>query len=234
MSGPANRPKHPDEIIYNDAACPERIFHTERVIVKMIKSRKDLEYYTECDRITMGKELRAIPWNDTYYFLHDNRHYEYWYNNRRTLPGKLISVIWRIRYKRISMKCGFSIPVNTIGPGLCIPHYGTIVISENARIGENCKIHVGVNIGAINRSEKAKTIGNNVYIRPGAKQIGGGFIKDNSVIGGNAAVTGNVEESITVGGIPARKIAKNDSSVCLIKATDILKRREVSGETSCQ
>lgn len=136
-----------------------------------------------------------------------------------------MSAIWHIRFKRISEKCGFTIPINKIGPGLCIPHYGTIVISGNAVIGENCKIHTGVNIGATSGKPDAKHIGNNVYIGPGAKIIGGGYIADNVVIGANAVVTGSIEEAgITVGGIPAKKISDKDSSAHLIRATELVRQ----------
>ena len=190
----------------------------------MIKTRKDLKYYIECDRIAMQKEKKPKPWNDTYYFLWVYRHYEYWHNRTGLLsyPSKLI---WHIRFKRISMKCGFSIPINIIGPGLCLPHYGTIIISDKASIGENCKIHAGVNIGATNGEETAKTIGNNVYIGPGVKIIGKGIIANRVVIGANAVVTGDIaEEGITIGGIPAKKISNNDSSLHLISATQIIKK----------
>lgn len=51
----------------------------------------------------------------------------------------------------------------------------------------------------------------------------GGYIADNVVIGANAVVTGNIKEAgITVGGIPAKKISNNDSSVHLIRATEIV------------
>ena len=192
----------------------------------MIKSKADLKYYIACDRIAMGKKGRAKPWNDTYYFLFVYRNYEYWYNNRHSVAGKIQSKLWHIRYKRISMKCGFTIPINCIGPGLCIPHYGTIIISGNVVIGENCKIHAGVNIGATSGKEEAKRIGNNVYIGPGAKLVGGGIIPDNVVIGANAVVVGDVEEEgITVGGIPAKKISDNDSSIHLVKATEIVNKK---------
>ena len=190
----------------------------------MIKSKSDLKYYIECDRIAMGKEKRAKPWNDTYYFLYVYRNYEYWFNNMNHLFGKIMSILWHIRFKRISMKCGFSIPINCIGPGLSLPHYGTIVISENVVIGENCRIHAGTNIGATSGKEEAKIIGNNVYIGPGAKLVGEGVIPDNVVIGANAVVIGSVEkEGITIGGIPAKKISDNDSSSHLIRATEIIR-----------
>lgn len=140
----------------------------------MIKTKEDLKYYLECDKIAMSKEKDAKPWDITYWFLYCLRHYEYWHNQNSSI-SKLPEIIWHIRFKRISEKCGFTIPINKIGPGLCLPHYGTIVISENAIIGGNCKIHAGVNIGASSGKPDAKIIGNNVYIGPGAKIIGGGI-----------------------------------------------------------
>ena len=190
----------------------------------MIKTKTDLKYYLECDRIAMSKRKRPRPWNDTYWFLWVYRHYEYWSNQNGF--GNIISFLWHIRYKRISMKCGFTIPINRIGPGLCLPHYGTIIISDEAYIGANCKIHAGVNIGATSGKNEAKKIGNNVYIGPGVKIIGDGTIADRVAIGANAVVIGSIlEEGVTVVGVPAKKINNNDSTVHLISATDVIKNK---------
>ena len=120
------------------------------------------------------------------------------------------------------MKLGFSIPYQNIGPGLAIVHYGTIVISSETRIGENCRIHAGVNIGANAGEREAANIGNNVYIGPGAKIIGAVNVGDNAVIGANAVVTKDVPSGVTVGGIPAKVISENSSEKHLIKATEII------------
>ena len=70
----------------------------------------------------------------------------------------------------MGLKCNFTISPNTCGKGLCIAHIGSIVISNHAQIGENCRIHVGVNIGADFRDGKtAPQIGNNIYIGSGTK-----------------------------------------------------------------
>ena len=191
----------------------------------MIRTKQDLHYYLECDRIAMSKKGKAKPWDITYWFLYCLRHYEYWHNQSGIMK-KIMSPFWHLRFKRISEKCGFTIPINIIGPGLCLPHYGTIVISNNAIIGENCKIHAGVNIGASSGKPDAKQIGNNVYIGPGAKIIGEGIIADNVVIGANAVVIGSIEEAgITVGGIPAKKISDKDSYNHLVKATEMYRNR---------
>lgn len=51
-------------------------------------------------------------------------------------------------------------------------------------------------------------IGNNVYIRMGARILGDITIADNVVIGANAVVTKSITEpGITVAGIPVKKIS---------------------------
>lgn len=169
----------------------------------------------------MSRKGKAYPWDITYWFLCCLRHYEFW-SSQSGIIAKIMCLTWHVLYKHISEKCGFTIPINKIGAGLCLPHYGTIVISENARIGDNCKIHAGVNIGATSGKTEAKQIGNNVYIGPGAKIIGGGIIADNVVIGANAVVTGSILESGTYAGIPAKRISESDSTVHLIRATNIV------------
>ena len=98
------------------------------------------------------------------------------------------------------------------GPGLSIAHYGTIVVSTAARVGKNCRLHEGVNIGATNGSSRAPQIGDNVFIGTGAKIIGDITIADDVAIGANAVVVKSIQEQgITVGGVPAKKISVNNS-----------------------
>ena len=55
-----------------------------------------------------------------------------------------------------------------------------------------------------------------MYI-PGAKLFGGIIIGDNVTIGANAVVNKDVPSNVTVGGIPAKIISKNDSSGLIVK-----------------
>ncbi|MBR4033228.1 MAG: serine acetyltransferase, partial [Clostridia bacterium] len=118
----------------------------------------------------------------------------------------------RITFKSLSMKLGFSIPAGVFAEGLSIAHYGTIVVSSQASVGKNCRIHEGVNIGATNGSSLAPRIGDNVFIASGAKIIGDVTIADDVCIGANAVVVRSITESGTTwGGVPAKKISDNDS-----------------------
>ena len=78
-------------------------------------------------------------------------------------------------------------------------------------IGENCRIHEGVTIGASGGSD-APIIGNDVFLASGCKVMGKVKIADGCVIGANAVVVKSVEEKgVTVGGVPAKIISKNNS-----------------------
>ena len=188
----------------------------------MIKTKQDLNYYLECDRIALGKKKKRpdLFGDEIWKFQICMRKLAY-YANCGGIKAILPKIYYRLKYHHLSLKLGFSIPYNNIGPGLAIVHYGTIVISSGATIGDNFRIHAGVNIGANGGESKAAEIGNNVYIGPGAKIIGDIKIGNNVCVGANAVVVEDVEDSVTVGGIPAKTISQNDSSKHLIKATEI-------------
>lgn len=85
-------------------------------------------------------------------------------------------------------------------------HYGSIVVNDNVKVGENCKILDGLNIGANGGDYSAAQIGNNVFIGSGAKNIGAIEITDDVVIGANAVVVKDINErGTTWAGVPAKK-----------------------------
>lgn len=97
-----------------------------------------------------------------------------------------------------------------------------MVINGAARIGENCRIHVGVNIGtAAGTNGQAPVIGNNVYIGPGAKLFGPIKIGNGVAIGANAVVNKSFEEdNVTLAGVPAKIINHTGSEGFLIKGSE--------------
>ena len=101
-------------------------------------------------------------------------------------------------------RLGFSIPLNVFGSGLSIAHVGPIVVSPYARIGRNCRIHVGVNIGTrAGVPDEAPTIGDDVYIGPGAKLFGPIEVADRIAARANAVVNKSfTEPGVSVGGVP--------------------------------
>lgn len=115
---------------------------------------------------------------------------------------------------RLSVIYGIEIPNHTsIGPGLYIGHLGGIVINGEVVIGQNCNLSQGVTIGVSNVGDRKgnPTIGNQVYIGPGAKLFGKITVGDNSAIGANAVVTTDVAKNTTAAGVPAREISQHGS-----------------------
>ena len=141
-------------------------------------------------------------------FLLFHRTCEYYLN---TSGNKLIYYVMKyLKYKQ-SLKLNFSIPENVADEGLQLPHYGTIIINANARLGKNCRIHACVNIGASGGTLKAPQIGDYVYFAPGAKVYGDIQIASRIAIAANAAVGKSfLTSDKLIGGIPAKEITDID------------------------
>lgn len=182
----------------------------------MIKDKRDLINYLNADAVANGWDKKNNWLFELLYpnyikkFLRLLRKCEY-YKNKSSRISFILYVFYKRKLKSLSLKLSFSIPENVFGPGLSIPHYGTIVVNPNARIGSNCRLHVCTNIGASGGSSKAPQIGNNVYIAPGVKIYGDIIIANNIAIAANAAVDKSfLEEGTLIGGIPAKLIGKID------------------------
>ena len=171
-------------------------------------------YHTYLQRDLLAHQLDHLSfynycWMDCLRFQRRLRKIEYYHNVLRgNLFCRIYLIFLEIIQHRTSTRLGFSIPKNVFGPGLCIVHYGTIVVSPKAKIGENCRIHPSTSVGEYNG---APTIGNNVYIGPGAKIFGGICIGDNVAVGANAVVNTDILSNVTVGGIPAKVISTSSS-----------------------
>ena len=124
--------------------------------------------------------------------------------------------------RHLSYKYGISIPAATrIGPGFYIGHFGDIVVNEASIIGSNCNISQGVTLGQANRGQHqgAPTIGDNVYIGPGAKVVGRVHVGSNVAVGANAVVTKDVPDNAVVGGVPAI-VLSYDGAASYVNRTD--------------
>lgn len=184
----------------------------------MIKNKEDYKFYLEADRkarnyskkiIYIGNR-KEIPLHN---FQRLMRKVEYYNNCKKGIFNKIILLILKYRYKSLSIKYGFSIPINTFGPGLCIAHRGTIVINGASKIGKNCRINIDVNIGTqMGENGKAPTIGDNCFIGPGAKLFGDIKIGDNVAIGANAVVNKDFGDNVTIAGVPAKVVSKKGTN----------------------
>lgn len=101
-------------------------------------------------------------------------------------------------------------PGAQIGKGFFVDHGMGVVIGETVVIGDNVLIYHQVTLGGTGK-EKGKrhpTLGNNVIIGAGAKVLGPITIGDYAKIGAGAVVLKDVAPYTSVGGIPAKPIAK--------------------------
>lgn len=183
------------------------------ILLDMIKNKAEYYVFISADKAansisdenSFQEKLKLFLYpNYTWQFILYLRRCEYLKNCRNDLFGKLLFIYFYKRFKVLSLKLGFSIPLNVFGPGVSIPHYGTIVVNGNSKIGKNCRIHASVNIGASGGSDIAPVIGDNVYIGPGAILFGEILIADNVTIAANATVYKSFEiKNTTIGGTPA-------------------------------
>lgn len=101
-------------------------------------------------------------------------------------------------------------PGATIGKRLFMDHGMGIVIGETAVIGDDCTIYHQVTLGGTGK-EKLKrhpTLKNNVIVGSGSKVLGNILIGENVKIGANSVVLKDIEDNVTVVGIPGKVIKK--------------------------
>ena len=124
-------------------------------------------------------------------------------------PNKPAAFFWRRKKNNLGSRLGIVAYAGCCGKGLRIWHYGSVIISGEAKLGENCTFHGQACIGNDGKSEKAPVIGNNVDIGVGARVLGDITIADNVRIGANAVVTKScLEEGAVLVGCPARVLRK--------------------------
>ena len=168
----------------------------------MITTKKALEEYMAKDRYALGETRKRplIHGNQIWKFEIILRKHEYYAN---TGTSRLMEKYYAFRHRRLGLKLGFSIPCNVFEGGLRINHYGSLVVSHKARIGEFCDVHQGVNIGE-NIDGNAPELGRNVWLGPGVKLFGDIYLADNIMVGANAVVNRSfAAPSVTIAGVPA-------------------------------
>ena len=191
----------------------------------MIKSKADLKYYLEQDRIALYKTSKKprLAGDEIWQYEILLRKTEYFMNCKKSPIGKAVAVFYHYRLRKLGRKlCGFHIPPNAFGAGLSIAHWGPIVVHPSCRIGKNCRIHQCVTIGATNGEKQAAIIGDNVFIGPCSSIIGDITIGNDIAIGAGSVVTKSfTEDGVTIAGVPAKKISDNNSHSNLAPGLDL-------------
>jgi len=188
----------------------------------MIKNKKDYkDYYLSDLKSTgiYGMSFINRLFDRRFRFYKSLRKCEYYYNCKNKGLGRVMTKILILRHRYLCDKYSWTVPINVFDKGLAIVHVGTIVVSGDAKIGENCRIHACTNIGnaPARGIDGAPKIGDNVYIGPGAKIFGGITLGNNLVVGANSVVNKSFEDgNCTIAGVPAKKISDKNSENYII------------------
>lgn len=190
----------------------------------MIQSKEDYLYYLECDKVALRKNTKRPRFKHDIIWTFERllRKCEYYENCRHDIIGRLYGKWLKYRYVCLSQKLGFSVGFNLCGPGLCIEHYGMLLI--NGKCGKNFRVIGSAVVGAT-EDDKTPVIGDNVFMGFGAAIIGDVLVANDVAIGANSVVTKSIMTSnVTVGGVPAKIISQNGSGKYLVKATEIVEQ----------
>ncbi len=135
------------------------------------------------------------------------------YTVRPTFLRKPLSMAYWIMKTVSQILTGIDLPCEVkLGSRFRIEHFGGIIISGDAVIGDDVVIRNGVTIGLKRRDDPGSpVIGNRVDIGAGAKVLGKIRIGDDVMIGANAVVITDVPANSIAVGIPARIIPRKRS-----------------------
>ena len=185
----------------------------------MISSKKELREYLKADKESLGIQRKRpkLFRDEIWRFEIALRKAEYANNCSKGYFGLINKAMTKFIFHRMSVKLGFSIPINVFGKGLSIAHYGTIVVKSKSKIGDFCRIQESVTIGATGGADKGPEIGDYCFIGSGVRVIGDIKIADKVALGANAVVVRDIlENSSTWAGVPAKKISNKDSMCNLL------------------
>jgi serine O-acetyltransferase len=116
-----------------------------------INSKQGLRFYQEADRLALGGRSNTTATrritdalgitSPIWRYLRLLRTAEYVHNCKTKSIYRLTTEkCLAFRLRRLGLVLGFEIPLNVLGPGLRIIHYGTIIVSNNASVGANCQL----------------------------------------------------------------------------------------------
>ena len=172
----------------------------------MIQSRKELLFYIMADTMinrgyftpSISKRITQLFNPDIVIdFLSNMRRFSY-YSHQEGILNRVKAGYYKLKFLKLSKKCGFSIGADCFGYGLLIHHYGTIVCGGNNRIGNFAVLNTSTCI-----TQNGSKAGDFFFLGTGAVISKGVELGDNVKIAANSVVTKSFKESnITLAGQP--------------------------------
>ncbi|MEN3279604.1 MAG: hypothetical protein V7607_744 [Solirubrobacteraceae bacterium] len=121
---------------------------------------------------------------------------------RSAVPSLAYVLKW---LNHILTGCDFAAEAS-VGPGLILYHPTGVVVGPDCVIGEHCVLMQGVTLGV--GAGGSPTVGDHVFVGPGAKVFGAVRIGSRSHIGANAVVMEDVPRGHFAAGVPARIVKR--------------------------
>lgn len=153
------------------------------------------------------------PWRQGMWVMLVYRFGRWRYRVRPALLRKPLSFLYKLGKIASQILTGIDLPCEaSVGSRLKFEHFGGIIVSGDAVIGDDVIIRNGVTIGLKRTNEPgAPVIGNRVDIGAGAKLLGRIRVGDGAVIGANAVVLRDVPAGALAVGIPARIVPRGEA-----------------------
>lgn len=192
----------------------------------MITSKKELQFYLKADRMmnrgeftpSLKSRIKSLIVPDyTMQWLSSMRHASFY--KSAFFLGKLLYIKWLRKYRRLSLKMGFSIETDVFGYGLVIPHYGTIVVGGTNRVGNYAVLHSSSCI-----ADGSSVIGDGLYLSTGAIISSHVELGNNITIGANCTVNKSISQNnVLLVGSPAE--IKKESEAWYIRDGEVFQKR---------
>ena len=196
----------PSEVAFMAYACPigSKMVETS----PFLPLRSDVARTT--DMVNAGRLRRGlVAWRSPGVHAVIVLRFGQWVSRRGLVLRILLTPLYVLQFRRIRVHWGIEIPRATeVGPGLYIGHSGCVVVAPEARIGRNVTLSHDVTIGVAGHGSDrgAPTIGDDVYVAPGARITGPIHIGRRARIGPNAVVFRDVPPGAKVVAPEARVI----------------------------
>lgn len=196
----------------------------------MIISKKELQFYLMADRIMSGYEQRmsftqfvkfhikrALGGGILTSYLYPLRKTAYYANVKG--ENSMLFKYWNWKLRKAGIKFGFSIGYNSLGYGVVIPHWGTIVVNPNSRIGNFAVLQTSTCIAG-----GGKVIGDGLYLAVGSQIVGKLTLGNNVTIASHSMVNKSFGDNVLLVGAPA--FVKKDNWAAWYKNQDFEKKVE--------